>query len=190
MTSTIWSHFLFYLGLGALLTVEEAGVFLLPGDISIVGAGVYAAQGGPFIVFAWLIASAGMIAGASVLFFAVRRSRSSGRALPDRLRALALRHGAWGVGAARLVPGLRNATVFTAAAAYLPPYKFFFGLVPAALLWAGALLLLGWFGGTTILSALGHLNGEPALKVVAILLVTFAAVYWLGRMRATRSSEL
>jgi membrane protein DedA with SNARE-associated domain len=179
------TYVLFYLGLGALLTAEEAGVFLLPGDSSRVAAGVYAAQGGPLVYVSWLVASLGMVAGSAALFFTVRRSRASARVLPDRVRDLIQKHGALGVGVARLVPGFRNMTVFAAAAASLAPQRFMLGLVPAALLWSGFLMLVGWFGGNAILSLLGALDGQPAIKVVSIALVLCGALFWALRMRLT-----
>ena len=178
-----WGHLLFYLGLGLLLTAEEAGVFLLPGDISIVAAGVYAAQGGPFILFSWVLAALGMIGGACILFFSVRRSRRSAEALPDRVRVLIQRYGAWGIMAARLVPGLRNATVFAASAGCLSTRRFLAGLIPASIVWTGLLLWIGWFGGAGILAAIGNLNGQPVVKFVSIGLVVGAAVFWLLRLR-------
>ena len=95
--NAITTALLFYLGLGTVLTLEEAGLFFLPGDISMVAAGVYAAQGGPFVLLSWAVATIGMVAGSCILFLTVRRSRRSSRVLPDRARALILRHGAVGV---------------------------------------------------------------------------------------------
>lgn len=187
--SPIWATLLFYVGLGLLLTAEEAGVFLLPGDISIVAAGVYAAQGGPFILLSWLVAASGMVLGASILFYSVRRHGASSRILPPKLRDRILRHGSWGVGAARLVPGLRNATVFAAAAASLPTQRFLMGLVPAAFLWSGILLAAGFFGGSTILATVGGLEGQPVLRLVSIALIVGAATYWLVRMRTLGSRD-
>jgi len=185
----VTSHLLFYLGLGALLTFEEAGVFLLPGDISMIAAGVYAAQGGPFILISWLVATAGMVAGSSVLFLGVRRSRRTGRAIPERARMLIHRYGARGVALARIVPGLRNASVFTAAAAGLPTRVFLTGLIPAAMLWSAALLALGRFGGAAILSAYGGLDGLPVVKVLSIGLVVATGVFLGVRLRSTRGVE-
>jgi membrane protein DedA with SNARE-associated domain len=184
-----WGHFLFYLGLGTLLTAEEAGVFLLPGDISMVAAGVYAAQGGPFILFSWVLAALGMVAGACILFFSVRRHRRSGEVLPTRVRVLIQRHGAGGIAVARLVPGLRNATVFAAAAAGLSTERFLLGLIPAAVVWTGVLLGVGWFGGTGILELLGDLNGQPVVKLVSIGLVLAAAIFWLLRLRSLQQRK-
>jgi membrane-associated protein len=183
------SGILFFLGLAALLTLEEAGVFLLPGDISLVAAGVYAAQGGPFIAVSWLVASVGMIAGASVLFYGVRRSSHSRRFLPTRIRDLVHRHGVWGVAAARLVPGFRNATVLAAGAAQLPWRTFLSGLVPATFIWSAALLLVGWFGGHAILSLLGAVTGSPALKVLSLSLLLAAVFFAAVRRHAASPSS-
>jgi membrane protein DedA with SNARE-associated domain len=187
--SAHWGHLLFYLGLGALLTAEEAGVFLLPGDISMIAAGVYGAQGGPFIWFSWGLAFLGMVLGACIMFYTVRRHERSIQALPERVRGLVHRYGSWGIAAARLVPGLRNATVFAAAAAHLPPYKFLAGLIPAALAWTGLLLWVGYFGGESILSVVHRADGHPAIRAISIGLVVCAASFWLVRLRMTRERE-
>jgi membrane protein DedA with SNARE-associated domain len=181
---------LFYLGLGALLTAEEAGVFLLPGDISLVGAGVYAAQGRSLVVASWVAATLGMIAGSWILFSAVRRSRASQRALPERVRTLIQRHGALGVGLARLIPGFRNATVFAAAAADLSPRRFLGGLIPAAGLWSAFLLAVGWFGGNAILSLMGRFDDHPAVKFLSIGIVLAAGALWAARIwRVSQKAE-
>lgn len=173
---------LFYLGLGALLTAEEAGVFLLPGDIAIVAAGVYASGGHAFVLASWAVATLGMIAGSCILYAAVRRSRASQRAMPARVRGLVHRYGAMGVGLARLIPGFRNATVFAAAASNLPRRQFLLGLVPAAALWSAFLLAVGWFGGNALLSLLGRFDGYPAVKFISIGVVLAAGALWAARI--------
>jgi len=180
---------LFYLGLGALLTLEEAGVFLLPGDVSLVAAGLGAARGGSVLLLSWMVASLAMVTGASILFVAIKRHRASGRVMPRRVIRLIRRHGMWGVGAARLVPGLRNATVFAAASARMPYPRFLAGLVPAALLWSGTLLLLGYFGGATMLSTIGLIHGSPLLQAASAGLLVAAVVFVIWRLRAERRPQ-
>lgn len=176
---------LLYFGLAALLTVEEAGVFLLPGDISLVAAGLHASPNPAILLFSWLAGSAGMILGASALFHGVQRSGSFKRVLPHRVRRLIRRHGVWGVAAARLVPGLRNATVFAAASAHMRYRQFLWGLVPAALVWSGALLLLGWFGGSAMLAAFGVFHHSRVLEIASLsLLFSIVAFIWY-RLRIT-----
>lgn len=173
---------LFYLGLGAVLTAEEAGIFLLPGDISLVAAGVYASQGQSYVLVSWAVATAGMIAGSWVLFSALRRSSASQRAMPERARSLIQRYGAVGVALARLVPGLRNATVVAAASAGLSPRTFLLGLVPAAALWSLFLLAVGWFGGNAILTLLGRVDAHPAVKFLSVGIVLAAGLLWVARV--------
>lgn len=176
------SPLLFYLGLGALLTAEEAGIFLLPGDISLIGAGVYASQGQSYVLVSWAVATAGMIVGSWILFSALRRSTASQRAMPERARSLIQRHGALGVGLARLVPGFRNATIVAAASADLSPRTLLLGLIPAAALWAAILLAVGWFGGNGILALLGRVDAHPAVKFLSIGIVLAAGVLWTARI--------
>lgn len=180
---------LFYFGLGALLTLEEAGVFFLPGDISLVAAGLHSAQGDSIIFISWIAGSAGMIIGSSILFHGVSQSSSVGRVVPVRVVSLIHRHPIKGVAIARLVPGLRNATVFAAAGARLPFRTFLYGLIPAALVWSGLLLALGWFGGAAMLAAFGQLHHSPFLKLLSFGLLLAAAVYLWVRLRKSDTGE-
>jgi membrane protein DedA with SNARE-associated domain len=181
---------IFYVGIGALLTLEEAGLFLLPGDISLVAGGMHAAQGGSVIFITWLVSAAGMVAGASILYHGVSRSGASRRLLPRRVVRLVRRHGVWGVAVARLVPGLRNATVFAAASARMPYRHFVYGLVPAALVWSGLLLLLGWFGGSAMLSTFGAMHHSHMLQFISLGLLMVAVLFILWRLRPRESKAV
>lgn len=181
---------LFCIGLGGLLTLEEAGVFFLPGDISLVAAGLHGAQGGWIVVFSWIAGSAGMIIGSSILFHGVSQADSVSRVVPVRVVALIHRHQVKGVAIARLVPGLRNATVFAAAGARLPYRAFLLGLVPAAVVWSGLLLALGWFGGAAMLATFGQLHHSPFLKLLSLGLLLAAVVYLWIRLKRSNSSEV
>jgi membrane protein DedA with SNARE-associated domain len=184
------SVLLFYVGLAGLLTLEEAGVFLLPGDISLVAAGMHGAQGDSFILISWIASSLGMMAGASILFQAVQRTSASSRVLPQRAKDLIHRHGIWGVALARLVPGLRNAAVFAAAGSEISYRRFLYGLVPAALLWSGLLLTLGWFGGAAILAGFGAMHHSHGLKIISFVLLLAAVVYIWFRLRPEKSRKV
>lgn len=180
---------LFYIGLGALLTLEEAGVFFLPGDISLVAAGLHGAQGGSMVLISWIAGSAGMVIGASILFHGVSQSNSVSRVVPMRVVGLIHRHQARGVAIARLVPGLRNATVFAAAGARLPYRIFLLGLMPAALVWSGLLLALGWFGGAAMLASFGQLHHSPVLKLISFGLLLATVVYLWIRLKRSNDAE-
>jgi membrane protein DedA with SNARE-associated domain len=182
---------LFYIGLGALLTLEEAGVFFLPGDISLVAAGLHGAQGGSIVFISWIAGSVGMVVGSSILFHGVSQANSVSRVVPVRVVALIHRHQVKGVAIARLVPGLRNATVFAAAGARLPYRTFLLGLVPAALVWSGLLLALGWFGGAAMLATFGQLHHSPFLKLLSFGSLLAVVVYlWIRLKRANDSAEV
>jgi len=178
---------LFYVGLGGLLTLEEAGLFLLPGDITLVAGGMRSAQGESMLLISWLVAATGMVIGASLLFHGVARSKHSRRLMPRRVNRLIRRHGIWGVGLARLIPGLRNATVFAGASARMPYRRFLCGLIPAALVWSGFLLTLGWCGGAAMLSAFGAMHHSSMLKVISAGLLLAAASFVVWRLWSKRS---
>lgn len=180
---------LFYIGLAGLLTLEEAGLFLLPGDISLVAAGLNGSQGYSVVFFSWIVSWLGMVAGASVLFHGVRRTDASSRLLPRRAVDLIHRHHVSGVFAARLVPGLRNASVFAAAGARLPYKQFVSGLVPAAMIWSGVLLALGWFGGAAMLAAFGSLHHSRLLQVVSFAAILSVIAFVWSRLRAERTNN-
>ena len=180
----------FCIGLGGLLTLEEAGVFFLPGDISLVAAGLHGAQGGWIVLFSWVAASTGMVVGSSILFHAVSQADSVGRVVPVRVVALIHRHQVKGVAIARLVPGLRNATVFAAAGARLPYRTFLLGLVPAAIVWSGLLLALGWFGGAAMLDLFGQLHHSPLLQLLSLGLLLAAVTYLWIRLKRANDTEV
>ncbi|MGH2443530.1 MAG: DedA family protein [Chloroflexota bacterium] len=173
---------LFYLGLGALLTLEEAGLFLLPGDISLVAAGLHASPYRLHFFISWGVASLGMVLGSSILFHGVARARAFNRVLPRRVRYLVRRFGVGGVAGARMIPGLRNATVFAAASARMRYTHFLWGLVPAAIVWSGLLLVLGWFGGSAMLSAFGTLHHSRILTLASLSLLLAIVLFVVYRI--------
>lgn len=182
---------LFCIGIAVLLGFEEAGAFFLPGDISLLAAGVRArADLGPvFLMALWAASTIAMIAGATSLYHTVRISNRFHRVLPRRARTMIQRHGVWGVAVARILPGLRNATVFAAASSKLPYRRFLLGLIPAALAWSGILLLVGWFGGAAMLSAFAGIHHSSALRFISLGLLTAGALFVAWRLLFARKSE-
>jgi membrane protein DedA with SNARE-associated domain len=177
---------LFYVGMGLLLTLEEAGVFLLPGDISLIAAGVNSSHGGANLFVTWIVASTSMVLGASILFRTLSRSDHMSRVVPERAVQLIHNHHVYGIALARLLPGLRNATVLAAAGAKLPFRTFLLGLIPAAFIWSGFLLVLGWFGGSTMLDAYSRLHDSRLLQVCSLGLLAGIALFVFIRLRSTR----
>lgn len=181
----------FCLGLALILVSEEAGLFFLPGDISLVAAGVHGREVGTlwFLGLACLVATCAMSAGAALLFHGVQQSGRLSGVMPGRARALIQRHGAAGIFGARIVPGLRNATVFAAATSHLSYRAFLTGLIPAAALWSALLLVLGWAGGSAMLAAVHAMSGHPLLKLASIALLICAVLFVAVRFWTTRYSS-
>lgn len=182
---------LFCLGLATILAFEEAGAFMLPGDISIIAAGVHArAEGSPLLLLPlWAAASLAMGVGATFLYRTVRATNRFDRVLPARARDMIQRHGIWGIAVARLLPGLRNATVFAAASSNLPYRDFLKGLIPASIIWSGTLLLLGWFGGATMLAAYSSLHQAHVLRIGSVALILGMLGYVSWRLLMHRAQE-
>jgi membrane protein DedA with SNARE-associated domain len=185
---------LFGLGLALILIFEEAGLFFLPGDISLMAAGVHAREVGSlwFLPLACVVATCAMSIGATVLFHGVQQSGRLGRVMPERARVLIQRHGAAGVFGARVLPGLRNATVFAAASSHLGYRTFLIGLVPAAALWSAILLFLGWIGGFAMLTAFHAIGEHPLLKLASLAFIAcgllfIAMRFWLTRHEPPRT---
>jgi membrane protein DedA with SNARE-associated domain len=130
-----------------------------------------------------------MVLGSTFLFHAVSHSDRFERAMPARVVSLVQRHHVYGVAVARLVPGLRNATVF-AAAGQAAQRVFLAGLVPAALVWSGLLLALGWFGGAAMLDVFGQLHHSRLLQLVSLFIFTVVifVILW-SRVRDARDEQ-
>lgn len=179
---------LFCVGLAILLGLEEAGAFFIPGDISLIAAGIHGrADAAPlFLIAAWAVSTAAMTGGATILFHGVQQSNRLDRVLPNRVRSLIRYHGAVGVFGARILPGLRNATVFAAATAKLRYRTLLEGLIPAAAVWSAILLLLGWFGGSAMLAAYHQLHQHRSLKIISFALLVASLLFVAGRLWTTR----
>jgi membrane protein DedA with SNARE-associated domain len=115
--------------------------------------------------------------------------------MPGRARALIQRHGAVGIFGARILPGLRNATVFAATTSHLSYRTFLTGLIPAAALWSAFLLFLGWVGGSAMLAAVHAVSEHPVLKLTSIGFlmcgVFFIAVrFWTTKHQLSHSQPV
>jgi membrane protein DedA with SNARE-associated domain len=176
--------------------VEELGVpFLVPGDLTMMLAGVRVAQGHAALWSVLLVEEVATLAGAGLLFLAARRF---GRPLigrfgehiglgPQRLAQAERRiraHGARTVFLGRLIPGLRVVTVVAAGLADIRPGTFFPALA------AGGFI---YVSGYTVL---GVLVGPQVVRLLARLALPAGALWSLGALgvvvvivRALRHSE-
>jgi membrane protein DedA with SNARE-associated domain len=169
-----------YLSLTLILTAEEAGAFVLPGDISLVAAGVVARSvTNPLVT--WVAATSGMVVGATILFALVRRYRHARAIVPTWIGNRMEHHGVFGIAIARLIPGLRNATVVAAAASPLPYHIFLAGLLPATFLWAGLLLGLGYVGGPHLLAVFTTVEHSLPLRLLSLSITILTAALVIVR---------
>jgi membrane protein DedA with SNARE-associated domain len=148
-----------YLGLAALLFLEEAGVPLpLPGDLFIAAMGFMARQGRASFAPTALAVTAATVLGAAVLF---NVARHAGRPLllrvarrfgytAKRERAVEgwlSRRGFAAVVVGRLVPGLRIVMTVVAGALRMSQATFSAGTALAGLVWATLYFWMGWLVG-------------------------------------------
>ena len=178
---------IFVLGLAGVMGLEEAGLFFLPGDIALAAAGLRAHPDAWSLLLCWIAGSVAMIAGACLLFKGVSWTHVTSRFFPQRVARFVRTRGILGVTLARLVPGLRNATVFAAASSEMRFRDFFLGLVPSAFAWCALMLLLGWFGGAAMLALLEMLQRSTALQAVTATLVAVAGAFFVVRFWLTRA---
>jgi membrane-associated protein len=130
---------------------------VVPGETTVITAGVFAATGEPLLVPAIAAAAAGAFAGDHVSYLigrtsgarAVRRLRPGSRrrrAFDRAYRELA-RRGGLALVVARYIPGGRTAVTMTTGAVGYPRRRFAFFAAIAALSWAAYSGLIGYVGG-------------------------------------------
>jgi membrane-associated protein len=190
-----------YLGLFAILLVEEAGVPLpLPGDLFIAAMGFLAFGGRASFTPTALAVVGATVSGATVLYLVARHA---GRPLllrvarrfgytPEREARLEIwlaRRGPAAVVVGRLVPGLRIVMTVVAGTLRLGRATFVVGTAVAALIWAtlyflaGYALAAGW-------ERLGPAASARAWPLVAGLAIGAAALFaWRARARTVADAE-
>jgi membrane-associated protein len=167
-----------YLGLFAVIFVEEAGVPLpIPGDLFIAAMGFLASTGRASFVPAAAVVTGATVLGATLLFLLSRHAGHrllswAGRwlgysaAKQERLEARLQRHGLLTVVVGRLIPGLRIVMTVVAGALRLPHRTFAAGTLLAGLLWATIYFWLGYLLG----SGYQRIEGRGAIPHWLVLL--------------------
>jgi energy-coupling factor transport system substrate-specific component len=182
-----------------LLFLEEVGVPLpfAPGDLLLAIAGIAVAAGRvPALMMVGL--ALGSIVGGALLgreIFALLgwprvmrlADRLHARAPLERASQMLERNGWRAVFTARLIPGLRVHTTQVAGLNRMPRLEFLAGLVPAAAVYVGAFLGLGFAFGRPILTVI-HDAERQALYVIGVMVVGAILLLWLRR-RAQQTLE-
>jgi membrane protein DedA with SNARE-associated domain len=177
-------------GLAALfliLALQAAGVPGPPGKTALVIASLLAADGRLVLWQVLVIAALGVAVGG---FAGYAIGRLGGRRLLDRLwpegklvrlvsanERFFKRHGAKSVVLARFVPGFKVAIAPAAGMARMRFAQFVLWHVLAAVAFAVAFGLLGYFAGAAVVNAVERF-GVYAAAVLAILALGAAAAYW------------
>ncbi|MGC1195086.1 MAG: VTT domain-containing protein [Candidatus Dormiibacterota bacterium] len=183
----------------SLLFVEEAGVPLpfAPGELTLLAGGLLIAAGGldPWVFFP--VAYAACVAGATVGYswarvvgergmtgLAVRFHKA--RAL-ERVAARVRAARPLGIGASRLIPGLRIYTTLVAGAFGVRRRTFLAGMLPSTAIWVGVYISVGIVAGIPV----EHFLTKVARLAVqgAILLVIGVGGYLAIRRAPTPNRE-
>jgi membrane protein DedA with SNARE-associated domain len=187
-----------YLGLFAIILVEEAGVPLpVPGDLFILAMGFMAHANRAAFLPTAAIVTAATVLGASALYLV---SRHAGRPLlvkvarrfgytEERERALEAwlaARGASAVVVGRLVPGLRIVMTVVAGALRLDAKTFVVGTLVAGALWATIYFWIGYALGAGY-ERLGAGDGLASAWPLAVIAAAVTAIL-LWRARARRAS--
>lgn len=202
-----WLHSLFVLlrendekALFLLLLIEEMGVPLpLPGDIVIMFAGYRASSGQMSLLVAAVTVVVAVQLGSTILY---ALSRKLGRTILfrygklvrldqerlTRIEGWIRQRGPVMVLVGRLTPGLRTPTSIMAGVFGISFRHFLFFTTLAAAAWGTFWLLLGFFGGRTLIPLVRRLH-LPIYMVVAALLVLAAALLFYRWRRRRRELE-
>jgi membrane protein DedA with SNARE-associated domain/DNA-binding transcriptional ArsR family regulator len=165
----------------SLLFVEEVGIPLpIPGELTLIAAGILIATGG---LDPWLfvpLAMASCLTGAATGYSWARLVGEHGlRALAGRLHqtrrlgrvTMRLQEaGPREIAISRLIPGLRVYTTLVAGAGGVDRLTFLIGVAPAAIVWVTLFLVVGVVAGAPAERFLGELEGLVLQGGILILL--------------------
>jgi membrane protein DedA with SNARE-associated domain len=166
---------------------------LVPGELAVVAAGLYASGGGVPLAAVMVAAVVGSIAGDSIGFFVGRRFRTT---ISHRLSAKRWqraqewlkRKGMPAIFLARFTPFLRSVMPPAAGAAKVRYRVFLLWSVPAGILWGAGSALLGYYAARTS-GALHWAAGIAFVLLLAFLVATWASPKRRRARRAARASS-
>ena len=177
-----------YVGLALLVSGESLGLFL-PGEATLLAAGVLAREGSLEIALVILVAAVAAIVGDNVGFVLGRRGGRhlllrKGPFLAPRVALLRRgedffdRHGGSSVFLARWIAVARVTAPWLAGAGRMPPRRFLLWNALGGITWSAAVGLAGYVIGAAANALL------PAETVLLVLLVAAGALAAVGRHRS------
>ena len=183
-----------------LLLVKSVGVPVpIPADVIILTAAAWAAGGKLILWQAVLAILLALVLGGTVQYVL---ARGPGRNLlyrfgryigltQARLDAASVRvkkGGAFGVGLAILVPGVRGVAIAASGLAAVPLRTFLPGLVLGSSLFLALHVFLGFLGGS-LLSAVGSVVPSAGILLVVLLLLAAVFLLWLVAYRRQKEAR-
>jgi membrane protein DedA with SNARE-associated domain len=183
-------------GLGllfVLIMLESAGI-PLPGETTLIGAGLLAAQGKFDIKAVIAVAAAAAIVGDNGGYWIGRRwgrqilekwkrlGRFADRVIPPSERFFA-KHGGKTVFFGRFIAILRFTAAWLAGVGRMPWWRFFFWNAAGGILWATGVSLLAYYGGKAAANAFDRygLIGAGAI-LAAVAIVVLGIHFWRRRI--------
>ena len=183
--------------LGAVLALyaEESGVpVLLPGDVFVVYVGRHTSSFTGWLI-AWLVLIAGVVAGATNLYWISRRwgrgllQGRTGKVLhltPQRLERAEQwfgRYGVWALIFGRHIPGFRIPITVAAGTLEIRYVKFAASVAVSSAIWVGVFLYAGARYGRAVERVLLH-NGRSYALAIPVVIVVVATIWTVRRFRA------
>jgi membrane protein DedA with SNARE-associated domain len=181
-------------GLGllfVLIMLESAGI-PLPGETTLIGAGLLAAKGEMDIVSVIAVAAAAAIIGDNAGYWVARRwgrqilarskraQRFAERVLPPSERFFE-RHGGKTVFFARFIAILRFTAAWLAGLSRMPWWRFFFWNATGGICWATGVGLLAYYGGKAAADAFDRYGLIGAGAVIGAALLVLAVIHFWRR---------
>ena len=177
----------------AVVFLETAALigWVVPGDVTMALAGVYAARGD--LALEWILTSGvvAAIAGQTGGYWLGRRyGRSIIQRVPfvrrveprmEEASAFLRRHGGKAVMLGRFATGVSSFVPFTAGTAGMPFPRFLAFMIPTSLVWVSAVVLLGYLLGRNLALIDRVLSGVGWVVLAVVLLLLGGAWLWHRR---------
>jgi membrane protein DedA with SNARE-associated domain len=195
------THYITSYGLGLLfvLVMLESGGIPLPGETSLITAGVLASQGKFNIVEVIAVAAAGAIVGDNLGYWIARRwgrkllrrskrlTRFAERVLPPSERFFD-RHGDKTVFFGRFIAILRFTAAWLAGLSKMHWWKFLIWNAAGGICWATLVGLLAYYLGRAVADTISRYGYYAAGGIVLILIVVFGGLHFFrGRLVRERN---
>jgi len=176
-----------------IIALESAGL-PIPGETTLIAAGVLASQGKMNIAVVIFAAAAGAIIGDNVGYWI---GRTGGRRLLDRwgfvrrftervlppAERFFERHGPKTVFLARFIAGLRVTAAWMAGISRMDWWKFLVWNAAGGIVWATTVGLIAYFFGRAVANAISEYGLWGALVVVGVAVIGFLVYHFFIRKR-------